>query len=104
MNENGICDQVTNVAHDLNNGITRAVGTVSGLAGQVRSAAVEAGNSIQSAAIEAAKQIGDTATKTYQQGARTGEYLSRNTAAQPLLALLAAGAIGYGIAYMIHRD
>jgi hypothetical protein len=28
--------------------------------------------------------------------------VSQNTAEQPLLALLIAGAIGYGIAYMIH--
>jgi hypothetical protein len=36
------------------------------------------------------------------QGARAGGYLSRY-AAQPLTALLIAGVLGYGLAYLIHR-
>jgi hypothetical protein len=103
MDEDQISDQVSGAANDVKNGVTAAVGAVSGLAGQARSAALEAVNTIQGAAIEAGKQVGDAATKTYRQGARAGEYVSRNTAEQPLLALLIAGAVGYGIAYMIHR-
>ena len=57
---------------------------------------------VRDAAIETAKQVGDAAATTYRQGVRAGEYVSQNTAEQPLLALLIAGAIGYGIAYMIH--
>jgi hypothetical protein len=52
--------------------------------------------------VETGKQVSDAAAKTYAQGAQAAEYLSRNTVEQPLLALLVAGAIGYGIAYMIH--
>jgi hypothetical protein len=104
MDENRVGDQAAAAANGLKESITAAVGTVTDLASQARSAAVEAGGSIQGAAIKAAKQVGDAATKTYEQGARAGEYVSRNTAEQPLLALLIAGAIGYGIAYMIHRN
>jgi hypothetical protein len=103
MDEHRICDHVTNAADDLKSNITAVAGTIGDLAGQARSAAVEAGNSIQGAAIEAGKQVGDAAAKTYKRGALAGEYVSRTTAEQPLLALLIAGAIGYGIAYMIHR-
>ena len=38
----------------------------------------------------------------YQQGARAGEYLTENVKAYPLTALWVAGAIGYGIAFLIH--
>ena len=34
----------------------------------------------------------------------TGEYLTRNVNAYPLAALLLAGVIGYGTAYLIHRS
>lgn len=103
MDENRISDQVSGVANDVKSGVTAAVGTLSDLAGQARSAAVETVNTIQEAAIETGKQVCDAAAKTYRQGARAGEYVSRNTAEQPLLALLIAGAVGYGIAYMIYR-
>ena len=103
MDENRISDQVSGGANEAKNGIRAAAGTVSDLAGQARSAAVEAANTIQGAAIETGKQVRDAAAETYRQGARAGEYVSRNTAEQPLLALLIAGAVGYGLAYMIHR-
>jgi hypothetical protein len=103
MDDNGIRDQATDAANGLKSSVTAAMGTVTDLAGRARSAAVDAGNSIQGAAKETVKQVGDAAAKSYAQGARAGQYVSRNTAEQPLLALLIAGAIGYGIAYMIHR-
>ena len=104
MDDNRVGDQAADAANGLKGSITAAMGTVTDLAGQARSAAVEAGSSIQDAAIKAARQVGDAAAKTYEHGARAGEYVSRNTTEQPLLALLIAGAIGYGIAYMIHRN
>ena len=54
------------------------------------------------AAIKTSEQMSDAAAKTYKQGAQAADYVSRNTAEQPLLALLIAGAVGYAIAYMIH--
>jgi len=83
-------------------GVGSAVETGSDVAGKAQTAAVDAGGKIREAAIETSKQVGDVATNTYQQGAQAAEYLSRNTAKQPLLALLVAGAVGYAIAYMIH--
>lgn len=38
----------------------------------------------------------------YRQGARAGEYLTRNVNEYPLSALLIAGAIGYALGYVIH--
>jgi hypothetical protein len=90
------------VGDDAKSGIETVKGTVTDVAGKAQTAAGEAGGTVRDAAIETAKQVGDAATKTYRQGQRAGEYVSQNTAEQPLLALLIAGAIGYGIAYLIH--
>jgi hypothetical protein len=53
-----------------------------------------------------ARSVGDQASATtsviYQQGARAGEYLTRNVNRHPLTALLVAGTIGYLTAYLIH--
>jgi hypothetical protein len=103
MDENRIIDQVSDAANDAKNGAPAAAGSLSDLAGRARSAAVEAVNTVQGAAIETGKHVRDAAAETYRQGARASEYVNRNTAEQPMLALLIAGAIGYGIAYMIHR-
>ena len=98
MDSNRTGEQANKIESDAKNGIATAVGTMTDLAGKAQTAATEAG----ATAIETAKQVGDAATKTYRQGVRAGEYVSQNTAEQPLLALLIAGAIGFGIAYMIY--
>jgi ElaB/YqjD/DUF883 family membrane-anchored ribosome-binding protein len=59
-------------------------------------AAKQGSDAIQGAAREVANQA-------YQQGSRAGESLSQYVAEQPLTALLVAGAIGYGLAYLVHR-
>jgi ElaB/YqjD/DUF883 family membrane-anchored ribosome-binding protein len=102
MDDNRIGDQASEAAKNLRSGINSAMETGSDLAGKAQAAAVEAGGRIQNAAAETAKQVSDAAAKTYAQGQRASEYVSRNTAEQPLVALLIAGAIGYGIAYMLH--
>jgi hypothetical protein len=61
------------------------------------------GDAIQGAAREAGNRAGQAATTLCQQGGRAGGYVSRYTADQPLTALLIAGALGYGLAYLIHR-
>ena len=53
---------------------------------------------------EASKPVGDASAKVYDQAVRAKEVISRSIAEQPLLALLVAGAIGYGIANLIHSD
>jgi hypothetical protein len=48
-------------------------------------------------------RAGEVASNLYQQGLTAGGYISRFAAEQPIAALLMAGAIGYGLAYLIHR-
>jgi len=102
VDDNRFGDQASNVGNDLKGGMATAADTVSNLAGKARTVAAETGNTIHDTAIEAGKRVGAAATETYRQGARAGEYVSRNTAEQPFLALLIAGMIGYGIAYLVH--
>lgn len=42
--------------------------------------------------------------QTVEQSQRAGEYLTRNVNEYPLPALMVAGAIGYGIAYLVHSN
>jgi hypothetical protein len=102
MNEMRTSEKGDNVVDTLTTGIATAAGTICDLAGQAKSAALQASTKVQDASIDASKQIGNAAAKVYHQGAQASEAISRNTAEQPFLALLIAGAIGYGIAYLIH--
>jgi hypothetical protein len=103
MDDSRIADQASNLKNAAGDVIENSVESVTGLAGKARTAAAEAGSAIQGAAIETGKRVADAAAKTYRQGMQTSEYLSQRTAEQPLLALVIAGAIGYGIAYLVHR-
>ena len=60
-------------------------------------------DAVQGAARDVGNQASQAATTVYEQGARAGASVSKYAAEQPLIALLIAGAIGYGIAYLIHR-
>ncbi|MGA8382644.1 MAG: hypothetical protein WB710_16095 [Stellaceae bacterium] len=66
--------------------------TAKNVAGQARSAGIEAGAQIR----QAAQQAGT-------QGAQAQRYVSETTAAYPLTALLIAAAIGYGVARLTMR-
>lgn len=92
-------EQVSNVGNAVKEGLAGALEKGGDLAGQAQAAAGQASGAIQDAATEASKQLGDAGAKAAAQAA---DYVSRNTAEQPLLALLVAGAIGYALAYMIH--
>ena len=67
-------------------------------------AVAEASDAIQGVAREVGNKVDQAATTAYRQGARAGGYVSQYAAEQPLTALLIAGAIGYVLAYLIHRD
>lgn len=69
---------------------------------QARSAASDAGETAQNLARQAREQASAAGDALYQQGARAGEYLTRNVNEYPMVALLIAGAIGYGLAYLVH--
>lgn len=64
-----------------------------------RQAVDQAGDFLQNAA----PQAKEAASDLYQRGAQSGEYIRQYAAEQPVAALLIAGAIGYGLAYLIHR-
>jgi ElaB/YqjD/DUF883 family membrane-anchored ribosome-binding protein len=68
-----------------------------------RQAMAQAGELVQGTARQASNQATQAATNLYQQGSRAGDFISQYAAEQPVTALLVAGAIGYGLAYLIHR-
>jgi ElaB/YqjD/DUF883 family membrane-anchored ribosome-binding protein len=96
-------DQSKSVLRDLQESAAAAVDKTADLARKVSAPAVQAADAIQGAVRDVGNQVGQAAGTVYEQGARAGGSVSRYTAEQPLTALLIAGAIGYGLAYLIHR-
>ena len=91
-------------AMDKATDLARKASTVGGQAVARAGDVIEqAGDAIQGAAREVGNKAGQAATSLWQQGGRAGGYVSRYTADQPLTALLISGALGYGLAYLIHR-
>jgi hypothetical protein len=103
----GKLDQGKGVFEDLQAGAGEAMEKATALVREVSAtgsqAVAQAGDVVQGVAHEVGSQAGQAAATVYQQGVRAGGYLSRYTAEQPLTALLIAGALGYGLAYLIHR-
>ena len=101
-------DQAKPVLRDLQASAGAAIDKAAGLARDASSAGIQAvaqaSDAIQGVAREVGNKVDQAATTAYQQGARAGGYVSRYAAEQPLTALLIAGAIGYGLAYLIHRN
>ena len=62
----------------------------------------KAGETAQDLANRAREQAAPAAQAVYDQGARAGEYVTRNVHQYPTTALLIAAAVGYGLAYLIH--
>ena len=69
---------------------------------QARAAGADAGATAQDLARRGREQAAAASDALYQQGMRAGEYLTENVNEYPLTALLIAGVIGYGIAFLIH--
>jgi triphosphoribosyl-dephospho-CoA synthetase len=65
-----------------------------------RQAMSQAGETMQSFSGDRASEM---ASNLYQQGVSASSHISRFAAEQPLAALLIAGIVGYGLAYLIHR-
>jgi ElaB/YqjD/DUF883 family membrane-anchored ribosome-binding protein len=82
----------------------QARGIVRNLGEQARSAVADPGATAQEVARRAREQASMATDALYQQGNRAGEYLSRNINEYPFAALLIAGAVGYGLAYLIHAQ
>ena len=96
-------DQAKPMLGDLRESAGTAMDKATDLPQQAASGVAEAINTIHGVARDMANQASQAATAVYQQGARAGGSISRYAAEQPLTALLVAAAIGYGIAYLIHR-
>ena len=109
--ENVVRDKVEQgkpVLRDLQGSAGAAIDKAAGLARDASSAGMQAvaqaSDAIQGVAREVGNKVDQAATTAYQQGTRAGGYVSQYAAEQPLAALLIAGAIGYGLAYLIHRN
>jgi ElaB/YqjD/DUF883 family membrane-anchored ribosome-binding protein len=97
-------DQAKPVLRDLRETAGAAMDKATDLAQRASTAGAQAVDVAQGAARDFGNQASRAAGAVYQQGARAGETVSRYTTEQPLTALLVAAAIGYGIAYLIHRS
>ena len=53
---------------------------------------------------QARDEAGAAAEALLRQTRRAGDRLSRYATAKPLTALLVAGAVGYGLGYLLHRS
>jgi ElaB/YqjD/DUF883 family membrane-anchored ribosome-binding protein len=71
---------------------------------QARAVAADPGATAQELARRAREQASVAGDVLYRQGQRAGEYLSENVNEYPLTALLIAGMIGYGLAFLIHSQ
>lgn len=96
-------DQSKSVLGDLQESAAAAVDKTADLARKVSTAGAQAVDAVQGAARGVGNQASQAASTVYEQGARAGGSVSRYAAEQPLTALLIAGAIGYGLAYLVHR-
>jgi ElaB/YqjD/DUF883 family membrane-anchored ribosome-binding protein len=101
-------DQIDQGRQGLQASAGEAIDKAAELARKASAAGVEAVSQASAAIQGAAKDVGNqasqAATAVYEQGAQAKGYVSRYAAEQPLSALLIAGAIGYGIAYLVHRS
>ena len=96
-------DDAKPVLQDLRERAGVAMDNAADLAQKASAAGVQALDAVQGGARDVANRASQAATAIYQQGARAGGSVGRYAAEQPLTALFVAAAIGYGIAYLIHR-
>jgi hypothetical protein len=104
MRELEMKDQVEIGVDKAKGAIGAATETVADLAGREQTAARHGLDTMRHTVIETSKQVSNVVAEACQQGTQAADYLSRRTTEQPLLALLLAGAIGYGIAYLVHAQ
>ena len=77
--------------------------TVKDLASQASEAGRQAVDRAGELLQNVAPQAKEVASNLYERGSQSGEYARQVAAEQPVAALLIAAAIGYGLAYLIHR-
>ena len=96
-------DQAKPVLRDLRETAGAAMDKATDLAHKASTAGAQAVDAIQGTARDVGNQATRAASAVYEQGTRAGGSVTQYTTEQPLTALLIAAAIGYGIAYLIHR-
>jgi ElaB/YqjD/DUF883 family membrane-anchored ribosome-binding protein len=87
-NEAGTLEQAKTMARNVGEQALNIANTATGTA--------------QDLARKAREQTSAATDTLVQQGTQAGQYLTRNVNEYPLTALLIAGAIGYGLGYLIH--
>jgi ElaB/YqjD/DUF883 family membrane-anchored ribosome-binding protein len=97
-------EQAKTVLRELRETAGAAMDKATDLAHKASTAGAQAVDAIQGAARDVGNQASRATSAVYEQGARAGGSVTRYTTEQPLTALLIAAAIGYGIAYLIHRS
>jgi ElaB/YqjD/DUF883 family membrane-anchored ribosome-binding protein len=97
-------DQAKPVLRNLRETAGAAMDQATDLAYRASTPGAQAVDAIQGAARDVGNQATRAASAVYEQGTRAGGSVTRYTTEQPLTALLIAAAIGYGIAYLIHRS
>jgi ElaB/YqjD/DUF883 family membrane-anchored ribosome-binding protein len=97
-------DQAKPVLRDVRETAGAAMDKAADLARKASTAGSQAVDAVQGAARDVGNQASQAAATVYEQGARAGGAVTKYAKEQPLMALLIAGAIGYGIAYLIHRS
>jgi hypothetical protein len=71
---------------------------------QAWSAASTAGGTAQEMMRQARDQVSGVSGAMMESGSRANDYIARNINEYPLAALLIAGAVGYGVAYLMHNS
>lgn len=105
QHQSGAADQAMEQAKSTaNQAIEQAKTMARDLGEQARSVASDPAASAQDLARRAREQAGVAGDVLYRQGQRAGEYLTQNVNEYPLTALLIAGMVGYGLAYLIHSQ
>ena len=99
--QSGIADQAKSTA---NQAVEQAKNMARNLGDQARAAAADPAATAQELTRRAREQAGVAGDALYRQGQRAGEYLTQNVNEYPLTALLIAGVIGYGLAFLIHTS
>jgi len=99
----GMLDQGKAMARDAQAGAAGLARQASEAGRQAMAQAGEVVQGVQDAARGAGNQATRAAANLYEQGSQAGDAITRYTAQQPVAALLIAAAVGYGLAYLIHR-
>jgi ElaB/YqjD/DUF883 family membrane-anchored ribosome-binding protein len=99
-----VMDQATTMVRAGSETMNEAATMARAAGEQAWSAAGDAAATAQDLARQAREQASAAGDVLYQQGARAGEYVTRNVTQYPLTAVLVAGAIGYLTAYLIHAS